>query len=175
MEPARFPEDDPGPRALLTSLGANQNIDRLNWLLARFAGYVGVIETQGGRFTASQAHLEPVMGEIKRRGLIYVERRISASPYPREIAGRLGLIRIEADIDLDIEPSRREITKRLAAVEMLAQRDGTAVLVARPLPVTFELLKPWLLRLEGEGISLAPLTAVSARQALGTSPADGPG
>lgn len=167
MEPVRFPQDDPGPRALLTSLGANQNIDRLNWVLARFAGYVGVIETQGGRFTASQVHLEPVMSEIKRRGLLYVERRVGNSPHPREIAGRLGLIRIDTDIDLDIEPSRREITRRLAAAEMLARRDGTAVLVARPLPVTFELLKAWIRRLEDEGISLAPLTAVSARQALG--------
>ena len=148
MEPVRFPQDDPGPRALLTSLGANQNIDRLNWVLARFAGYVGVIETQGARFTASEVHLEPVMGEIKRRGLLYVERRFGDSPHPREIASRIGLIRIGTDIDLDIEPSRREITKRLAAAEMLARRDGTAVLVARPLPVTFELLKAWIMGLE---------------------------
>ena len=107
------------------------------------------------------------MGEIKRRGLLYVERHIGASPHPREIAGRLGLIRIGTDIDLDIEPSRREIAKRLAAAEMLARRDGTAVLGARPLPDTFERLKAWSPRLEDAGISLAPLTAVSARQALG--------
>ena len=94
-------------------------------------------------------------------------RRFGDRPHPRGRAGRTGRIRIGTDVDLDIEPSRRGVTKRLAAAEMLARRDGTAVLVARPLPVTFELLKAWIMGLEDKGISLAPLTAVSARQALG--------
>ncbi len=59
MEPAAFPTDDPGAKALMTSLGPRQNIERLTWLMAQFAGYVGVIESYGGRFTDSAIHLEP--------------------------------------------------------------------------------------------------------------------
>jgi polysaccharide deacetylase 2 family uncharacterized protein YibQ len=166
MEPARS-ADDPGPRALLTSLGPNQNLDRLAWNLARFAGYVGVIEAMGGSFTASALHLEPVLGELKRRGLLYVDRHPAANALPRTIAEEMGLLRIGADIDIDAEPSRREISKRLAAAEALARHDGTAVVVARPLPVTFELLGGWFDRLDAEGIALAPITAVTARRASG--------
>ena len=34
MEPFDYPSNDPGPRTLLTSLTATQNIDRLHWLMA---------------------------------------------------------------------------------------------------------------------------------------------
>src|SRR5262249_44409782 len=40
MEPFDYPENDPGPQTLLASLPAEQNIDRLQWFLARFQGYV---------------------------------------------------------------------------------------------------------------------------------------
>ena len=41
MEPFDYPDNDPGPQTLLTSLDAGQNIDRLHWLMSRFQGYVG--------------------------------------------------------------------------------------------------------------------------------------
>ncbi|MBS0528368.1 MAG: divergent polysaccharide deacetylase family protein, partial [Proteobacteria bacterium] len=35
MEPYDYPDNDPGPQTLLTSLGTEQNIDRLHWHLSR--------------------------------------------------------------------------------------------------------------------------------------------
>ena len=42
MEPFDYPDNDPGPQTLLTSLSSEQNIDRLHWLMSRFQGYVGI-------------------------------------------------------------------------------------------------------------------------------------
>src|SRR5262249_33200118 len=39
MEPFDYPDNDPGPQTLLTSLGPDQNVDRLQWLMSRFQGY----------------------------------------------------------------------------------------------------------------------------------------
>ena len=39
MEPFDYPDNDPGPQTLLTSLPPEQNIDRLYWHLSRFQGY----------------------------------------------------------------------------------------------------------------------------------------
>ena len=50
MEPFDYPDNDPGPQTLLTSLTAEQNIDRLHWLMSRFQGYVGMIELHGRTF-----------------------------------------------------------------------------------------------------------------------------
>jgi len=50
MEPIDFPLSDPGPRALLTSLPEGENLVRLEWLLARFPGYAGVVSYLGSKF-----------------------------------------------------------------------------------------------------------------------------
>ena len=47
MEPFDYPDNDPGPQTLLTTLSADQNIDRLHWLMSRFQGYVGIAELHG--------------------------------------------------------------------------------------------------------------------------------
>ena len=41
MEPQGFPLNDPGKQALMTNLSAEQNRERLDWMLSRIAGYVG--------------------------------------------------------------------------------------------------------------------------------------
>ena len=42
MEPYDYPDNDPGPSTLLTGLEPDENTKRLEWLLSRFTGYVGV-------------------------------------------------------------------------------------------------------------------------------------
>ena len=47
MEPFDYPDNDPGPQTLLTSLAPQQNIDRLYWLMSRIQAYVGIINMMG--------------------------------------------------------------------------------------------------------------------------------
>lgn len=165
MEPHGYPSNDPGPRALLTSLGPTQNLDRLNWLLGRFPGYVGIMEGMGGRFATSLPHMETVLDAVKRRGLLYVDRRRGASSVSIEIAQQIGLLSVGVEIDIDADPSPREIARRLTAAENRVQRTGTVVLIARPYPVTVNAVRDWISTFEEKSITLAPLTAVAARQA----------
>ena len=73
MEPFEYPDNDPGPQTLLTSLTTEQNTDRLYWLMSRFQGYVGLVNYMGARFTASEQGLAPVLRDVAKRGLIYVD------------------------------------------------------------------------------------------------------
>ncbi|MBI3436434.1 MAG: divergent polysaccharide deacetylase family protein, partial [Proteobacteria bacterium] len=61
MEPLDFPDNDPGPQTLLTSLTPEQNLDRLYWLMSRFRGYVGIANFMGARFTATDAAVAPIL------------------------------------------------------------------------------------------------------------------
>src|SRR5690606_12907935 len=87
MEPFDYPDNDPGPQTLLTSLSSAQNVDRLHWLMARVQGYVGVASLMGSRFTASDAALAPILREVAKRGLIYVDDGASARSVAGQIAG----------------------------------------------------------------------------------------
>ena len=73
LEPFDYPQNDPGPYTLLSELDEDANIERLHKLMARFTGYVGMVNHMGGKFAASPKALQPVLRELKSRGLIYLD------------------------------------------------------------------------------------------------------
>jgi polysaccharide deacetylase 2 family uncharacterized protein YibQ len=164
MEPTTFPNDDPGPRALLTSLKPAENIQRLEWLLGRFVGYVGVTNHMGSGFAASRDHLEPVLRALKDRGLMYLDNHGPGNPLPAEIAAGLSMSHVVRNVDLDRVTSRKRIARQLAKAERIALETGAAVAMGRPFPVTIDLLANWLPTLAEKGIAVVPVTAVAARR-----------
>src|SRR6202022_613994 len=73
MEPFDYPDNDPGPQTLLTTLGPEQNLDRLYWHLSRFQGYAGIANFMGGRFVVTDAVMQPIVREAAKRGLGYLD------------------------------------------------------------------------------------------------------
>src|SRR6185436_347971 len=96
-----YPDNDPGPQTLLTSLTADQNIDRMHWLMSRMQGYVGIVSFMGARFTASDAALAPVLRDVARRGLIFIDDGASAKSVAGQIAGSSNLPFAKVDVVLD--------------------------------------------------------------------------
>ncbi|MCG8652224.1 MAG: divergent polysaccharide deacetylase family protein, partial [Pirellulales bacterium] len=136
MEPVGFPRNDPGPKALLTDLETRENLDRLSWVLSRTAGYVGVINHMGSRFTQSEEHLRPVLSALRNRGLMFVDSRSAPGSIAAGLASDLQLPRAFNDRFIDAEASRPAIDARLAELEDIATRRGIAVGVGFPFPVT---------------------------------------
>ena len=166
MEPVDYPQSDPGPQALFTSLSAGENVQRLEWVLSRVSGYVGVMNHMGSRFMASQEAVDPVMGQLRERGLLFIDDGVAAGSVGTQLATTHGVPHAIGDRFVDIEEiSRVSIDQQLAEVERIAQELGAAVAVAQPYPVTLERLRVWLQSLEDKGIALAPVSAVVNLQA----------
>ena len=163
MEPFGYPDNDPGPQTLLTSLTPEQNLERLHWLMSRFQGYVGVADVMGARFTASEQSFGPVLRETAKRGLIYVDD----GPNPRSVAGRIAgannLPFAKADLVLDAVPTPSEIDHALGRLEMAARERGLAVGVSSALPVSIEHIAKWAKAAESRGLLLIPISAVAAK------------
>jgi uncharacterized protein len=164
MEPLNFPAVDPGPQTLLTSLTAPQNRERMEWVLSRAQGYVGVVNHLGSRFSLSEEHLKPVLGMLRDRGLLYVDSRAASRSRAPAMARDIGLPRATNDRFLDAEASRDSIDLRLREVERIARDSGTAVAIGNPYPVTIERVALWAKTLESRGLVLAPITASVDRQ-----------
>ncbi len=163
MEPVDYARGDPGPRALLTSHGADENLSRLDWLLSRLVGYVGVASFMGGALAESHDHLRPILTAVRDRGLLYFDTSAARTDLPHALSREIGLTHVAMDIDIDAAPSRTRIAGRLAALEEIAQDQGYAVALARPYPLTLEILGEWVPSLAPRGIAMAPLSAVAAR------------
>lgn len=168
MEPVTFPEDDPGPHALLTFLDSKQNLRRLDWVLNRGNSFVGVAAVMGSRFAASEEDMGPVMVSLMERGLMFLDNRSSDRSVAGEIAVRLGLPHAVNDRTLDAaQASRIAINSRLTEIERLAQEKGHSIAMAQPYPVTLERLRDWAVEIEARGYSLVPITALAAKKAGG--------
>lgn len=168
MEPASYPDDDPGPHALLTGLDTDQNLERLDWVLRRANSYVGVAAYMGSRFTASESHLRPVLEELHERGLMFLDNQSSARSVTGRLASRLGLPFVINNRAIDrAQASRVAINSRLTEIERIAQELGHAVAVAQPYPVTIERLRDWAQSLESRGFALVPITTVAAQATQG--------
>lgn len=172
MEPADFPATDPGPQTLLTTLSARQNLERLDGLLGRAQGYVGIATAAGSRFTTSADAMRPVVDRMFQRGLLLLDSRTAQNSLAARVADDVGVPRVYADRIIDTEASRPAIDRALADLERIARQNGVAVGIGQPFPVTFERLINWLALVENRGFVIAPVSAVVNRQpAPGAAPA----
>ncbi|TMJ02060.1 MAG: divergent polysaccharide deacetylase family protein [Alphaproteobacteria bacterium] len=168
MEPFDYPDNDPGPKTLLASLDAEQNIDRLHWFLSRFAGYVGVTSLMGARFTAADQALGPVIREIGKRGLIWFDDGASPRSVASQMSGAGNVAFARADTVLDAIPTAAEIDNALARLEAAARSRGVAIGAASALPVSIERIAQWAKAAEGRGIVLVPVSMVANRPKTGS-------
>ena len=163
MEPLSYPANDPGPHTLLTSLSPGENIDRMEWLLSRFVGYVGVTSFMGSKFTTSPDHLRPILTELKQRGLLFLDTGATRESVAARLGLDMGLPIAVSDRFFDRRASRVAIDAQLLELEQIANRRTIAVGIGYPYPVTIERLAAWIPSLAQKGIELAPVSAVVDR------------
>ncbi len=166
MEPQGYPRDDPGPSVLLTSLDAQTNIERLEWVLSRGAGYVGASNLMGSRFAAEPNSLRPIFETLKRRGLMFLDGRTEGRLPAAKLAADLELPYAGNDVQIDLEASRAAIDAALEALERRAKEYGFALGMAYAYPVSVERIARWATTLERKKIALAPVTALTDKPAV---------
>jgi len=154
LEPENYPATDPGPHTLLTTLPPEENLKRLQWLMSRYTGYVGLTNHMGAKFEATQASLAPVLEEVKARGLLFVDDGSVKASTGGQIASSIGLDYSVADVQLD-----GDVAKGLAELETLAKQKGSAIGVVSAKPATIKQIADWAAKLEAKGIVLVPVSA----------------
>ena len=161
MEPFDYPDNDPGPQTLLTSIAPDQNMDRLHWLMSRFQGYVGIVNYMGARFTSTEQALAPILKEAAKRGLIYVDDGSSPRSLAPQIASANNLPFAKAEITLDSVPTAAHIDGALARLEAVARERGSVVGIASAAPASIERIAPGPRAAESRGFVLVPISAVA--------------
>jgi uncharacterized protein len=158
MEPFDYPDNDPGPQTLLTTLSPEQNLDRLYWHLSRFQGYAGIANFMGARFVVTDTVMQPIVREAAKRGLGYFDDGAAPRSVAPSLAASQAMPFARADVSIDAVPTSVEIDRALAKLENLARERGVAVGIASALPISIERIGIWIKTLESHGIMLVPLT-----------------
>jgi polysaccharide deacetylase 2 family uncharacterized protein YibQ len=167
MEPFDYPDNDPGPQTLLTTLAAEQNLDRMYWHLSRFQGYAGIANFMGARFVVADNVMQPIIREAAKRGLGYLDDGAAPRSVAPALASGQAMPFAKADLAIDAVPTALEIDRALARLESLARERGLAVGIASALPVSIERIAAWSKALDSRGIMLVPLTTAMLKSKSG--------
>lgn len=159
LEPFDYPDNDPGPHTLLSSLKATDNLYRLKWLMGRFTGYTGVTNAMGAKFLTRHEALRPVWQELKMRGLTYFESTRTTDSFGDQVAGDIGLSYGAVEVLLDEKRTKKHIDDALSQLEQRARKQGLSIGVGTALPLTIESIEKWSKGLAKKGIELIPVSA----------------
>ncbi len=162
MEP--LGRTDPGPDALRTWQTPEDNLARLRAALDRLPLAIGMNQHEGSVASLSVPLMDLVMGELKARGLIFVDSLTIQNSVALARANAMGVPAIARDVFLDNEPSRAAIRAQLAAAEAIARRTGHALAIGHPRPATVDVLEKYLPTVEQRGFVLWPVSATLAAQ-----------
>lgn len=158
MEP--MGREDPGPEALLTGLPMRDVQERLERALASFAGFDGVNNHMGSRFTAWPEGMELVMDGLSERGVFFLDSRTSAQSVGKAVAERKGVPALARDVFLDDDASPQAVRAQLALTEKIARRKGTAIAIGHPHVTTLAVLETWIPEAQARGFELVPVNAL---------------
>ncbi|MDI9408141.1 MAG: divergent polysaccharide deacetylase family protein [Candidatus Pacebacteria bacterium] len=180
LEPQDFPKSDAGAAALLTSLSEADNSLRLEWLLSRGLGYVGVINVSGEKFLSQPRVTIPLLKNLNSRGLLMVangydqsstaaaDGMVTSTKIRRvgRLARDIGVPRAMVDLRITGGMTENDVRQRLMAAERIAEINGqTVVMVERPTLAILGLVSEWLIGFDEAKMRLAPISALVDRQA----------
>jgi hypothetical protein len=152
---------DPGPNVLREDLPRAELMQRLNWGLARFDGFVGINNHMGSRFTAAPEGMALVMGELKARGLLFLDSLTAADSVAGSLAARAQVPYAVRDVFIDNEPDdAAAIHRQLAILEQTARQQGYAVGIGHPHAGTVAALAEWIPEMQARGFALVPISAI---------------
>ena len=163
MEPFDFPDSDPGPNPLLAAAAPQENEKRLYMSLSKMTGYVGVTNLMGGRFLGENAAVEPLLGVLAKRGLMFFDSGQNANSVATTAARHAGTANARANVVLDSIQTPDAIDMQLQELEAQARQNGSAIGTASLYVVSIDRIAEWAVGLESRGFVLAPLTAVAFR------------
>ena len=151
------------PAGVGPAVGASpeQNIENLHWSLSRITNYTGIMNYMGARFSADPEAMQPLMAELGRRGLLYLDDGSSARTLAPELALRNGVPIAVADTSIDAVQDRGEILKKLDELERTARAKGFALGTGSAFDVTVDTVASWVNEAKKRGIEIVPVSAVA--------------
>jgi polysaccharide deacetylase 2 family uncharacterized protein YibQ len=159
MEPNEYPEIDPGSGTLLTSMLPDELISQLEENLAAVPFVKGANNHMGSKLTAVSTQMYQIFSILKKRGLFFVDSRTTPNSLCKPSARLLQIPFAERDVFLDHIHEPDVIRGQIEKLIHIAKRQGKALGIAHPNPITYEVIREMLPELQKK-IQLVPVSEI---------------
>lgn len=159
MEPLEYPQNDPGPGALLTAMPPDELIRQLKKNLAAVPGVKGVNNHMGSKMTADSAQMYQIFSVLKQQGLFFIDSRSTAETLGKPSARLFQIPFAERDVFIDHVHKPEFIRKQIKRLIQTAQKNGKAVGILHPSKTTYKILREMLPELKQQ-VQMVPASEV---------------
>jgi uncharacterized protein len=159
MEPKGYPDNDPGPGALFTTMSADSISDLLRQLGRDFKQFDGVNHHMGSLASTRESVVRPYLEWAREEGLLVVDSFTASGSVVYPLARKMNIPSLRMDLFLDgEEENEAEIMENIAQAADIARSRGWVVVIAHPRPETLLALKNMVPRLKDYGIRFVTVT-----------------
>jgi uncharacterized protein len=141
MEPNEYPEVNPGPGALLTTMEPDQLIAQLKLNLDTISDAKGINGHMGSKLTANSEKMYQIFSILKQRKLYFVDSLTTPHSVCKPSSTLLQVPFAQRDIFIDHFQESDFIRKQTYRLIELAKKNGEAIGIAHPYKITFETLE----------------------------------
>jgi uncharacterized protein len=141
MEPNEYPDVDPGPGALLTTMEPDRLIAQLMLNLETISDAKGINGHMGSKLTANSEKMYQIFTILKQRKLYFVDSLTTPHSVCKPSSTLLRVPFAQRDVFIDHFQEPEFIRKQIYRLIDMAKKNGEAIGIAHPYKITFEILK----------------------------------
>jgi hypothetical protein len=157
MEPIGYPKVDPGKDAILLDLSRVEIEERINRCLDAVGQANGIVTRMGGAAVNDRDVIRAVLGEVKRRDLLFVDAHGGGPSVVEEVGEEIGARTLTLGGTLDAtNMNSAGIRTRLKQLASTATQRGTLVVSVKANALTLTVLEAERDHLAEQGIEIVP-------------------
>jgi uncharacterized protein len=150
MEPLEYPEVNPGPGTLLSSMSPDELIRQLEDDLNTLPDIKGVNNHMGSKLTAESTQMYQIFSILKQRGLFFIDSRTTSVSMGKPSARLFQIPFAERDVFIDHYVKPNFIRKQIRQLIHIARQNGAAVGILHPHSTTYQILHEMLPDLQSQ-------------------------
>jgi polysaccharide deacetylase 2 family uncharacterized protein YibQ len=159
MEPVEYPQVDPGPGTLLSSMTPDELINQLEENLNTMPSVKGINNHMGSKLTAESAQMYQIFSVLKQRGLFFIDSRTTSDSLCKPSARLFQVPFAQRDVFIDHYQKPDFIRNQIKELVRIARLNGEAVGILHPYSMTFRILQEMLPDLQSQ-VQLVPVSKI---------------
>ncbi|MDD5433975.1 MAG: divergent polysaccharide deacetylase family protein, partial [Nitrospira sp.] len=159
MEPQSILKN-PGRWVILHDMSREEMLKQLSKDIKAVPNISGVNNHMGSLLTEDSNAMNIVLGEIRKKGLYFLDSKTTANSKAYQIAKSLGMKSGSRDVFLDNNDDVGYIKGQIDIAIRMAKRKGEATVIGHPRVETVAALRAKVSDFKREGIKLVPLSEV---------------
>jgi uncharacterized protein len=141
MEPNEYPDINPGPGVLLTTMEPDQLIAQLKLNLETISDAKGINGHMGSKLTANSEKMYQIFTILKQRKLYFVDSLTTPHSVCKPSSILLQVPFAQRDVFIDHFQEPEFIRKQIHRLIDIAKKNGDAIGIAHPHKITLEILE----------------------------------